>query len=296
MKDSFKGRTEAVYFIHPVEPFSGKKHCEFIFTYINVVSTLLPFAKALCHKALMGLLWVFTATSPTQPQEGGLAAGIAPSTTTPLPTLLSIFITVLLSPSKLTNVLMLTLGISQLTIINNLTHTEHVCGHSRVTGTKCQPCVKVHGPRHVSICEGSDGSTSHCIPGQKRDGGLWSLPVLASRPCSRAELREPLQQGRAIGTPAAGGEGRASGTWSPNSCGCLCSQGLHSDWTAISSFLCVNGQVKDYRALGTGLEYHGWEQESALAAWTKRRSSLICLTLNDIVAKALKEANWKEYL
>lgn len=247
----------------------------------------------------MGLLWVFTATSSTQPQEGGLAAGIAPSTTTPLPILLSIFIMVLLSPSKLTNVLMLTLEISQLTIINNLAHAEHVCGHSRVTGTKCQPCVKVHGPRHVSTCEGSDGSTSHCIPGQKRDGVLWSLPVLASRPCSRAELREPLQQGRAIGTPAAGQVEKAE-PQEPDLliavAACAAKGYIQTELQYLPYFLCVNGQVKDYRALGTGLEYHSWEQESALAAWTKRRSSLICLTLNDIVAKALKEANWKEYL
>lgn len=152
---------------------------------------------------------------------------------------------------------MLTLEISQLTIINNLTHAEHVCGHSVVRGTKCQPCVR--SPRHVSTCEGSDGSTSHCIPGQKRYGGLWSLPVLASTPCSRAELQEPLQQGRAIGTPAARQVEKAE-PQEPELLiavvACAAQGHVQTELQYLPYFLCVNGQVKDYRALGTGLEYH----------------------------------------
>lgn len=95
---------------------------------------------------------------------------------------------------------MFTLERSQLTIRNNLTHTQYVLGQSRVTGIKQQPCVKVRGPRHASTREGSDGSV---WPeegwGNVASAQFW-LPVSAA--------------GESSGTPSsgAGGEGRALGT------------------------------------------------------------------------------------
>lgn len=76
----------------------------------------------------------------------------------------------------------------------------------RLTGVNQQPCVKVHGPRHVSTRQQSDGDVDRLLhPGPEERWGhgasahFW-LPVSAVRESS--------------GTPSsgAGGEGRASRT------------------------------------------------------------------------------------
>lgn len=196
---------------------------------------------------------------------------------------------ILLSPSRPRNIFLFTLERSHLTIENNLTCTENGSFQSnRYLMTAL--CQSPWAWERFPLVRGLMAAlTVSCIPGQRRDGVTWPGLSFSS---------QPMQQGRVLGRPAVvqvektqhqdihcliagaacGAKGYLQPNWRPPLL-LVCKWASKKLWTfGHQSWTASTPESRNCPLLP------GWGEE------------LISLALNNLVAKALKEALWIKHL